>query len=92
VGQSAQGAVGELLRHYRLDRGLTQEALAERAGISPRGVQTMESGAHLPFPATLRRVAVALGLAEAEYEALALAAQRSRRQAGSTSPRDTRAG
>ncbi len=92
MGQSAQGAVGELLRRFRLDRGLTQEALAARAGISPRGVQTMESGSHLPFPATLRRVAVALGLAEGECEALALAAQRSRRQTGNTSPRATRAG
>ncbi|HEX8727354.1 MAG TPA: helix-turn-helix transcriptional regulator, partial [Ktedonobacterales bacterium] len=36
---------GETLRHYRLARGLTQAALAERAGLSPRGVNDLERGA-----------------------------------------------
>lgn len=31
-------AWGELLRHYRGRAGLTQEQMAERAGLSTRGV------------------------------------------------------
>jgi transcriptional regulator with XRE-family HTH domain len=33
-----------LLRHHRLAAGLTQEALAERAGVSARGIQQLERG------------------------------------------------
>ena len=39
---------GELLRTYRLTTGLTQEALAERAGISARNVRALEQGASKP--------------------------------------------
>jgi non-specific serine/threonine protein kinase len=34
---------GDLLRHYRLAAGLTQEELAERAGLSSRGVSDLEA-------------------------------------------------
>ena len=37
---------GELLRRYRVAAGLTQEALAERAGISTRGVSDLERRRH----------------------------------------------
>src|SRR4051794_31199392 len=33
---------GMLLKRYRLAAGLTQEGLAERAGVSARGVQDLE--------------------------------------------------
>ena len=33
-----QVGFGDVLRRYRLAAGLTQEALAERAGLSPRGI------------------------------------------------------
>jgi DNA-binding XRE family transcriptional regulator len=36
---------GALLRHARLAAGLTQEALAERAGISADAISTLERGA-----------------------------------------------
>jgi DNA-binding XRE family transcriptional regulator len=35
---------GALLRQHRLDRGLTQEALAERAGLGARSIQHLERG------------------------------------------------
>jgi len=53
---------GGLLRRYRLETGLTQEALAERAGVSVRNVQNLECGENRPLPDTARRLAAALGL------------------------------
>jgi DNA-binding XRE family transcriptional regulator len=51
--------------------GLTQEELAERAGLSGRGVQDLERGVRRsPHPATTRRLADALGLADTERSAL----------------------
>jgi len=55
-------SVGALLKEYRLAVGLTQEALAERAGISARSVQAIEGGTNKPHPDTARRLADALGL------------------------------
>lgn len=58
---------GELLRDSRLRVALTQEELAERAGISVRAVGKLESGETCrPRPATVRMLADALGLREPE--------------------------
>jgi predicted ATPase/transcriptional regulator with XRE-family HTH domain len=69
----ARLAVGELLRRYREIAGLSQEALAERAGVSPRGLLYLERGVRRPYPATLRRLADALSLTTLEREGLMLA-------------------
>jgi predicted ATPase/transcriptional regulator with XRE-family HTH domain len=54
---------GDLLRRYRLDAGLTQEALAERSGLSVRGISDLERGARTrPQRETLRLLADGLGL------------------------------
>ena len=37
---------GALLKAFRKAAGLTQEALAERAGLSTRGLQDLERGVH----------------------------------------------
>lgn len=63
---------GDLLRAYRLGAGLTQEALAERASMSVRGIQDIERGLVRPLRGTLRRLAAALPLppeGHAEFEA-----------------------
>jgi DNA-binding XRE family transcriptional regulator len=39
---------GAALREYRLAAGLTQEALAERAGVSPRTIQALEREENTP--------------------------------------------
>jgi transcriptional regulator with XRE-family HTH domain len=58
---------GEMLRDSRLRAALTQEELAERAGISVRAVGKLESGeTSRPRPATVRMLADALGLREPE--------------------------
>jgi len=53
---------GVLLKDYRLRAGLTQEALAERAGVSVRGIQNLERGGHRPLRDTLTRLTTALEL------------------------------
>jgi len=51
-----------LLRRHRQEAGLTQEALAERAGLSVRNIQALERGANQPLRDTTQRLADALEL------------------------------
>jgi predicted ATPase/transcriptional regulator with XRE-family HTH domain len=61
------GGFGELLREYRAAAGLSQEELAERAGLSARGIADLERGARMaPYPRTARKLADALNLADDE--------------------------
>lgn len=55
-----QEFVGDRLRIARDLAGLTQAALAPRIGVSPAAVSQFESGAALPSPPTLARLAEAL--------------------------------
>jgi predicted ATPase/DNA-binding XRE family transcriptional regulator len=61
---------GELLRDHRRAAGLTQEELAERAGISPRSISGLEAGgAHIPRRDTVALLVRALGLSGADRDA-----------------------
>src|SRR5579871_481225 len=88
TGTSAKTTLfGALLRSYRLDAGLTQAALAERAGLSVRAVQHLEAGRGQPYQETARRLADALPLDAAAREALQAASEptprrRARRSTG----------
>ena len=74
---SQQVSFGELLRRYRSAAGLTQEALAERARLSTRGISDLERGARqLPRRDTVQLLADALGLAPPDHVALEAAARR----------------
>jgi predicted ATPase/DNA-binding XRE family transcriptional regulator len=67
---------GKLLRGYRTTAGLSQEALAERAGLSTRAVSDLERGVKTrPHPNTLRMLADALDL-DPEARAIFAAASR----------------
>lgn len=57
---------GTRLRRYRLRAGLTQEELAERAELSPRGLMYLERDERRPQPGTVRRLAGALELSDRE--------------------------
>jgi non-specific serine/threonine protein kinase len=73
---------GTLLRRYRTDRGLTQEELAERAGLSVRGISDLERGVNrAPYQATTDRLIEALALSSDDAAALGAAASRRRRPA-----------
>ena len=76
----AQGTTrfGELLRRYRLAAGLTQSELAQRAGLSLRGVNALETGERqAPRQRTIALLADALTLAPEDRAAL-MAARRPR--------------
>jgi transcriptional regulator with XRE-family HTH domain len=68
---------GVLLRRYRSKPGLTQAELAERAGISPDAISTLERGARRnPHRDTVRLLADALQRSAADRaEFLAIARQ-----------------
>jgi transcriptional regulator with XRE-family HTH domain len=53
---------GEALRRHRVAAGLTQEELAERAGLSVRGLSYLEKDGRQPYRDTVRRLADALRL------------------------------
>ena len=75
MANQARGTFGGLLRQLRTDAGLTQEELAEAAGLSPRSVSDLERGINLTARKdTARLLAGALNLtgpARAEFEAVA---------------------
>ena len=56
-------AFSTLLRRYRVAAGLSQEALAERAGLSPQAVGAIERGERrVPRRETVAALAGALAL------------------------------
>ncbi len=66
---------GALLKQYRRAANLTQEALAEQAGISARSVSDLERGlSRAPHPDTIAFLAQALGLSGPERVAFLSAA------------------
>ena len=80
------GLFAALLRRHRLAAGLTQEALAERASLSARGISDLERGLKAPQPATVALLARALALPPEEARALAEAARRERARRDDRTP------
>ena len=71
---------GALLRRYREAAGLSQEELAERAGLTVSAIGALERGERKrPYPHTLQLLARALDLDETRRAAL-IAALPSRRE------------
>jgi predicted ATPase/DNA-binding CsgD family transcriptional regulator/transcriptional regulator with XRE-family HTH domain len=63
MGTREMSPFGSLLRHYRLAAGLSQETLAEQAGLSTRGISDLERGARIaPRLETVRLLADSLGV------------------------------
>ncbi len=78
---SLSSRFGDLLRDYRRAAGLTQEELAERAGVSPRSISEMErGGTHVPRRDTIALLASALDLGEHERQAFESLIDARRRQ------------
>ncbi len=81
-----------LLKQARTEADLTQEALAERAGVSVRRIRDLERGtAHRPRVDTVRLLAEALGLPPDVHAAFIAAARRPPRPAGDAAPDPTEA-
>jgi transcriptional regulator with XRE-family HTH domain len=54
------------LRTVRTAKGLSQKALADRAGITQAAVSMIEAGLHDPKYSTVLRLAYALGVEDVE--------------------------
>jgi non-specific serine/threonine protein kinase len=76
----------DLLREHRLAAKLTQAALAERAGISMRGLNALERGTSQPHRDTLDRLQSALGLTPEQQAVLRAAAQPTPRRRATSAP------
>jgi transcriptional regulator with XRE-family HTH domain len=71
-----QESLGRLVRAHRGRLRLTQEELAERAGLSERTLRNLEGGRiRRPYPDTIRRLADALQLAGRHRDQLEAAAR-----------------
>ena len=68
--------LGDLVRRHRTAAALSQEELAERAGLSVRAISDLERGIRqAPRLETVRMLADALGLAEDDRAAFLAAAR-----------------
>ena len=76
-GESGAATFGALLREFRLAAGLSQEALAERARMSPGGVSVLERGIRrAPYRETVALLAEGLALSSGDRDRLEAAAAR----------------
>jgi predicted ATPase/DNA-binding XRE family transcriptional regulator len=79
-------AFAAVLRRFRAAAGLTQEELAERAGLTAKAISALERGERRrPYPHTVRALAAALELDELDRASLVAAvplAQRGRQSTG----------
>ena len=76
MATSSSQSFGDLLRRHRLAARLTQEELADRAGLSVRGLSDLERGARrAPRRETVQLLCEALQLSEAEQARLEAAAR-----------------
>lgn len=61
---SREESLGRRIHRLRRKLGLTQAQLAAEASVNQGHLSAIERGSHLPRPATLRAIAVALGVPE----------------------------
>jgi predicted ATPase/class 3 adenylate cyclase len=79
VGIVTSASLGSLMRRYRREAELTQEALAERAGVSVRVIRAIESGSQQrPRQDTVRLLLTALDVPADEQAAFWAAASQFR--------------
>ena len=57
-----KNGVGEKIRKYREEKGLSQKELADKADVSPSTISKAEGGLFTPSPDKLQRIADALGI------------------------------
>ncbi len=55
------------MRHMRREKGLSQQELADLAGVGQDSISAIETGKHEPHPRTLRKLAEALDVEVADF-------------------------
>ena len=58
--------IAENLKRLRKEKGLSQKEVSKKIGMTPQGYQQYERGARNPKPATIKRIADALGVTASE--------------------------
>lgn len=66
--QSWMDYVGGRIRCFREQAGLTQQELAEKAGLRQSHISRLEKGHHSPSALTMEKIAGALGIAVSELD------------------------
>jgi transcriptional regulator with XRE-family HTH domain len=79
VGRERLESFASLLAQFRRERGLTQDQLAHRSGLSVRAISSLECEARHPRRYTVERLAVALELGGDDRATLLAAAASGRR-------------
>lgn len=59
--------IGELIRHHRKAKGLTQKKLSETAGVAEVTIIYYESGKFKPKPQQLKKLSDALGVPISDF-------------------------
>lgn len=67
--------IGELIKTWRKEKGLTQKQLAEKTGIATITIQQYEGGKRVPKAEFLARIAQALGVSEYDFWEASLSAE-----------------
>jgi transcriptional regulator with XRE-family HTH domain len=62
------GFVSNRIRHYREQANLTQQELADKAGLRQSHISRLEQGLHSPSSLTLEKIAAALGVSISELD------------------------
>ncbi|WP_145031324.1 helix-turn-helix domain-containing protein [Caulifigura coniformis] len=74
ANRDPQQAFGEVVRQLRLKRGISQEALADEAGLHRTYISLLERGLRNPSLTVIQQLATALGVRPAqmiaEFDAL----------------------
>jgi predicted ATPase/DNA-binding XRE family transcriptional regulator len=87
VGEAHSSAFGDQLRRYRRATGLSQEALAQRAGLSIDAIASLERGRRsAPHADTLRRLVQALELDAEDRDRFVQAAEPGSPRSGRDAP------
>jgi transcriptional regulator with XRE-family HTH domain len=73
TGASDSPDVGDLIRRFRGERQMTQQHLANLAGIHVQTVSDIERGKHHPSDDTMDSLAAALGVTPSQLDARRLA-------------------
>jgi transcriptional regulator with XRE-family HTH domain len=55
-------AIAKRIKQYRKQSGLTQDALADKAGLATNTIARVERGVHRPSSLTIEKLAKALGV------------------------------
>lgn len=53
---------GKSLRRYRMERGISVAWMAEKSGLTPPTIRSVEEGLHEPQPKTLIKICRVMGL------------------------------